>query len=118
MERGQAYTHHVVIACACMDRPAADMCAGRVGHAAKKACGFGGLCVGATCAGAGVGDDTLNLIVLPKKGKFVPGKSTVTWHRLLDPDQVVDAIFNEPDVDAIRKMATATTRLRGMCRLT
>ena len=98
-----------------MDRPAADMCASRAGHAAKKACGFDGPCVGATCAGTAVGNDTLNPTVLPKKGQFVPGKSIAILHMLLDPDQIVNAIFNAPNADVTSQVTTATTRLCAIC---
>ena len=87
----QKYTQHAVTSTACMDRPAADMCTGRPGHAAKLACGFGPpACVGEACAHL-PGDDTTQPSVLPKKGKHVPGISTVTWQRLLDHDKIASA---------------------------
>ena len=112
VEEGQTYRQHAVLATGCMDRPAADMCAGRAGHAAKLACGFGPPCAGETCAHLGDGDDTAEPSVLPKKGKYVPGTSTVTWQRLLQQDKIFDTLYNEPDSDAIIQVTTTTLSLR------
>ena len=102
---GQSYTQYAVIACACMDRPAADLCAGRAGHGAKLACGFGVPCAGATGANAADGDDANVPSVLPKKGAHVPGNSTVTWHRLLDEQNVANVVLNEPpDASAVKQV--------------
>ena len=74
VEEGQAYTQHAVLATACMDRPAADICAGRAGHAAVLACRFGPPAgAGETCGQLEDEDDLES--VLPKKGKHKPGIS-------------------------------------------
>jgi hypothetical protein len=112
VEEGQTYRQHAVIAAGCMDRPAADMCGGRAGHAAKLACGFGPPCVGETCAHLRDGDDTEEPSVLPKKGHHVPGKSTVTWQRLLQQENILETVLNEPNSDAIIQVTTTTPSLR------
>ena len=116
VQQGEVYTQHAVIGNGTMDRPAADMCSGRAGHAAKLACGLGLPCAGETAANAPVGDNAETPSVLPKKGKHVPGRGTVTWHRLLDEFKIVATIHNEPDTAAIKQVTTSTVRLRLLCR--
>ena len=111
VEEGQTYTQHAVLATACMDRPAADMCAGRAGHCALLACGFGPPgCAGETCGQLEDGDDLES--VLPKKGKHKPATSTVTWQRLLEQDKITATLYNEPNTDAILEVTTTTLSLR------
>ena len=51
---------------------------------AAAACPFGMPCRGATLATSHRGEDVSHLeAVIPKNGAFLPGNTTVTWHRLL-----------------------------------
>ena len=51
-------------------------------------------------------------MVLPKKKKYEPGTSTVTWQRLLEHDKIFGTLYNEPDSDAIIQVTTTTLSLR------
>ena len=88
-----------------MDRPAADQASGRASQAAKLSCPFGAPCKGETSATAGEDDAARNPTVLPKREGHVVGKTTVTWHRLLDSMDAIAAVHgNQPDSDVIREV--------------
>ena len=64
--------------------------------------------MGETCAHLEDGDYTAEPSVLPKKGKYETGTSTVTWQRLLQQDKIFGTLYNEPNSDAIIQVTTAT----------